>query len=106
MIRRARPKAAVLPPPFLQQDTYVCKELAFLDPTTGKPWGGDHIIRKRVWTSALAKAGIKYRNPYQTRHTFASTMLSAGKNPLWVAQQTGHKDWGMIRKVYGRWITE
>jgi integrase len=31
-------------------------------------------------------------------------MLSRGENPMWVAQQMGHKDWGMIRKVYGRWI--
>jgi integrase len=33
-------------------------------------------------------------------------MLSAGENPLWVASQMGHSDWGMIRKVYGRWIPE
>ncbi len=25
---------------------------------------------------------------------------------MWVAQQMGHKDWGMIRKIYGRWIPE
>ena len=47
-----------------------------------------------------------YRYPYQTRHTYASTLLSAGENPMWVAQQMGHADWGMIRKVYGRWIPE
>lgn len=47
-----------------------------------------------------------YRNPYQTQHTYASMMLSAGENPLWVAQQMGHKDWGMIRKRYGGWIPE
>ena len=33
-------------------------------------------------------------------------MLSAGENPMWVAQQMGHTDWGMIRRVYGRWIPE
>jgi integrase len=76
----------------------------FLDPTTGKQWDGDHIVRKRVWIPALNKARVKYRNPYQTRHTYASMLLSQGKNPMWVAQQMGHKDWGMIRKVYGRWI--
>ncbi|MBN4053362.1 tyrosine-type recombinase/integrase [Haliea sp. AH-315-K21] len=54
----------------------------------------------------MEKAGLKYRNPYQTRHTYASILLSSGKNPLWVAQQMGHKDWGMIRKVYGRWIED
>jgi integrase len=32
-------------------------------------------------------------------------MLSEGKNPMWVASQMGHADWGMIRKVYGRWIS-
>lgn len=79
-------------------------ERVFIDPVNDKPWKGDHIIRKRVWIPALSTAGIKYRNPYQTRHTFASMLLSSGKNPLWVAQQMGHKDWGMIRKTYGRWI--
>nr|WP_106593321.1 tyrosine-type recombinase/integrase [Marinobacterium halophilum] len=79
-------------------------ERVFHDPTTGKPWLGDHIIRKRIWIPALETAGVTYRNPYQTRHTFASMLLSSGMNPMFVAQQMGHKDWGMIRKVYGRWI--
>ncbi|WP_211256807.1 hypothetical protein [Gulbenkiania indica] len=25
---------------------------------------------------------------------------------MWVAQQMGHKDWGMIRRVYGRWMQD
>lgn len=79
-------------------------ERVFHDPKTAAPWAGDHFIRKRVWIPALKAADVEYRNPYQTRHTFASMLLSQGKNPLWVAQQMGHKDWGMIRKVYGRWI--
>ena len=79
-------------------------DTVFHDPKTNDQWSGDHIIRKRVWIPALKAAEVEYRNPYQTRHTFASMLLSAGKNPLWVAQQMGHKDWGMIRKVYGRWI--
>ena len=81
-----------------------CGPRVFNDPKTERPWANDQIIRKRVWMAALSRADIKYRNPYQTRHTYASMMLSSGKNPLWVAQQMGHKDWGMIRKIYGRWI--
>jgi len=76
----------------------------FHDSRTNQPWKDDQAIRKIVWTPALKKADVKYRNPYQTRHTFASSLLSSGKNPLWVAQQMGHKDWSMIIKVYGRWI--
>jgi integrase len=25
---------------------------------------------------------------------------------MWVAQQMGHKDCGMTRRVYGRWISD
>jgi integrase len=92
----------------LSQLTFTGKQsnIAFHDPRTNQPWHDDQAIRKTVWTPALKKADIKYRCPYQTRHTFASTLLSRGENPLWVAQQMGHKDWGQIRKVYGRWIPQ
>lgn len=76
----------------------------FLNPKTGEPWTGDRQIRESAWTHILRKAGVRYRNPYHTRHTYASMLLSAGENPMWVASQMGHKDWGMIRKRYGRWI--
>lgn len=78
----------------------------FHAPRADKPWSGGHFIKKRLWIPALYNAGVDYRNPYQTRHTFASMLLSDNKNPLWVAQQMGHMDWGMTRKVYGRWINE
>ncbi|MBL1142712.1 MAG: tyrosine-type recombinase/integrase [Proteobacteria bacterium] len=78
----------------------------FLNPRTEKPWTDDAPIRKTAWKPALIKAGVKYRKPYNTRHTFASIMLSSNTNPMWVARQLGHKDWGMIRKVYGRWIED
>jgi integrase len=54
----------------------------------------------------LRLAGVRYRRPYQTRHTYASMMLTAGESPMWVAQQMGHRDWGMIRRIYGRWISD
>jgi integrase len=54
----------------------------------------------------LRKAGVRYRNPYQTRHTFASTLLSSGANPLYVAKQMGHRDTEMITRNYGRWIEQ
>ncbi len=75
----------------------------FTNPITKKPWNDDTAIM-RHWQSVLKKSGIRYRNPYQTRHTYASLLLSAGENPMWVASQMGHADWGMIRKRYGRWI--
>lgn len=78
----------------------------FHNPRTNTPWEIDNQIRGTGWLPAIKAAGIPYRNPYQTRHTYASMLLSAGENPMWVAQQMGHEDWGMIRKRYGRWIPE
>lgn len=49
---------------------------------------------------------MRYRNPYQTRHTYASTLLSAGANPLYVAKQMGHRDTEMINRHYGRWLEQ
>lgn len=76
----------------------------FIDPRSHAPWRGGQSLRKRYWYPALREAGVRNRTPYQTRHTYASRLLSDGANPLYVAQQMGHRDWGMIRKVYGRYI--
>jgi integrase len=87
-----------------RQHTQLRGEEVFMNPRTGEPWEHDGPIRKTAWQPTLRKAEVRYRYPYQTRHTFASTLLSAGENPVWVASMMGHKDWAMIIKVYGRWI--
>jgi integrase len=78
----------------------------FTLPRTNTPIAHDQQIRKRIWLPAIKTAKVRYRNPYQTRHTFASTHLSIGANPWWLAQQMGHKDLEMILKRYGKWIPE
>lgn len=84
--------------------TFLADGRVFHNPRTGEPWLGDGPIRKTLWIPALKKAGVRYRYPYQTRHTFASMMLSAGESPMWVAQTMGHSDWTMIARVYGKWM--
>lgn len=66
-------------------------------------WKGDDQIWE-AWRTTLKRAGVRYRNPYQTRHTYASMMLSAGEHPMWVARQMGHADTTMIMRNYGRWM--
>lgn len=78
----------------------------FLNPLTGGPWEGDQPIRRTAWQPALRAALVRYRRPYQTRHTFASMMLTAGESPVWVAAQMGHSDLMMIARTYGRWIPD
>lgn len=84
--------------------TYLEGRVVFHDARHGKPFDGDQAIRKSFWIPTIRRAKVRYRNPYQTRHTYASMMLSAGEHPMWVAKQMGHKDWTMIARVYGRWI--
>ena len=89
-----------------KQHTWLKGHEVFQNPRTGQRWAGDQPIRKTMWAPALKRGGIRYRFPYQTRHTYASMMLSAGEHPMWVASQMGHADWTMIARVYGRWMPE
>ena len=70
---------------------------------TGRPLEVNNL-RKRVWYRALGAAGLRRRTMYQTRHTFASLMLSHGEDPLWVARMLGHTSLDMIFKHYGKFI--
>ena len=84
--------------------TFLAGVTVFHNPRTGEPWAGDRQVRNEHWTKVLKRAGVRYRYPYQMRHTFASQALSAGENVLWVAKQMGHKDWTVTAKKYARWI--
>lgn len=39
--------------------------------------------------------------PYDLRHTFASLLIAAGKNPLYIARQMGHHSAGFTLDTYG-----
>lgn len=85
--------------------TYLKGAEVFQNPLNLRRWNGDQQIRQ-MWVATMKKCGVRYRRPYQTRHTYASMMLSAGENPMWVAKQMGHVDWTMIAKVYGKWMPD
>lgn len=59
-----------------------------------------------TWSRMLRSANVPYRRFYQLRHTYASWALMNGADPMWLARQMGHSDWGMIRKIYGKWIPQ
>lgn len=77
----------------------------FLDARYGAPWAGEQALRKR-FMRICKKAKVRYRNPYQTRHTFGSTMLAAGHQPLRVAGWMGHEGPEMLYRHYARWIEQ
>lgn len=69
----------------------------------GRRMTPDHI-RKEVWMPALEKAGLDYRPPIQTRHSFATMMLSAREDVGWVQNMLGHASLQMIYQRYYAWI--
>lgn len=69
------------------------------------PWRGDQPLRRRFERICRA-AEVRYRNPYQTRHTFASNLLAAGHPAIKVARWMGHEGTEMLERHYGRWIEQ
>lgn len=75
----------------------------FENPVTGESWvSSDDLVK--YWHQALKALGIPERDPYATRHTFASLMLSAGVKLPYLANQMGHKNVSITLKTYACWI--
>ena len=77
--------------------------LVFPDPRTGVMWTDDEPPRELWWRPCLKRLGIRYRSPYETRHTYATMMLMAGMTPAFCARQMGHSMEVFLRK-YAKWI--
>lgn len=86
------------PATFLHQAGWI-----FPDPRTGERWTDDEPPRELYWRPCLKRIGMRYRSPYETRHTYATMMLMAGVAPAFAARQMGHSVETFLRK-YARWI--
>lgn len=86
-----------------RQHTQMAGGAVFQDPRYGTPWVDERAFRRSFWTPTLRHLGIRYRRPYNMRHTYATTMLMAGMNPAFCAKQLGHSV-EMFHKHYARWL--
>lgn len=72
------------------------------NPRTDKPYTLIARYGTGFWKKFLDDAGVRYRPFHQTRHTFASQMLSLADIPdSWIVNQMGHSDTTMLYKNYG-----
>lgn len=84
--------------------TLLAGEHVFHDPKTGRPWAYAKITDTRsFWASTLTKLGIRYRRPYNMRHTYATIGLMSGAKPGFLANQLGHS-LRMFFSVYAKWL--
>ncbi|WP_066155529.1 tyrosine-type recombinase/integrase [Aliarcobacter cryaerophilus] len=56
------------------------------------------------WHKLLKSLNLEKRSIYQTRHTFASNMLSNKEEPLWVSQMLGHKNLNITLEKYTKYL--
>lgn len=61
-------------------------------------------FRKNPWTTAFKEAGIRYKVPYTTRHTFAAWALTLRMDPNKLVNLMGHGSKKMIYEVYGNYV--
>ena len=78
----------------------------FQNPKTNERWNGDRAIRQGVWKPALRRAKVRYRRPYQTRHTYASMMLTADESIAWLSKQLGHSSVITTMTIYAKYIKD
>ncbi|MCT7489089.1 site-specific integrase [Aliarcobacter cryaerophilus] len=68
----------------------------------GKLFGSGVLVRK--WKNLLNKCNLEYRNIYQTRHSFASNMLSNKEDIFWVSKMLGHKNPNITLERYSKYV--
>lgn len=56
------------------------------------------------WVKAVAAAGVRFRVPYTTRHTFAAWSLIIDVDPLRLHKLMGHGSKKMVYEVYGAYV--
>ncbi|APW37118.1 integrase [Rhodoferax koreense] len=84
--------------------TFLANAHVWVNPASGKAWTTDAQLRKTLWVSLCKRAAVRYRNPYQVRHTWASSQITAGVNPWFVADQLGHVDVQLVFTTYGKFM--
>ncbi len=77
----------------------------FHDPRYGERWSDERAYRRSYWAPTLKRLGIRYRPPYNTRHTYATLMLMAGMKPGFCAGQMGHGV-DLFLRTYAKWIPD
>lgn len=72
--------------------------------TRGKGWTDASGIRKTYWYPLLKRLKIAARDLYNTRHTFATMMISRGEDITWVQNMLGHANSNITLSAYTKYI--
>lgn len=86
--------------------TFVGGSEVFKNPNTDAAWFESkdyNPFARSYWETVLKRLGMRYRRPYNMRHSYATAMLMSGMNHSWCAKQLGHSI-DMFQRTYTRWL--
>lgn len=86
-----------------KKHTFMQGQYVWHDPRSNGPWATENAFCKGYWLRTLKATGVRYRPPYNTRHTYATMLLMAGAKPAYVAKQMGHSVEVLLAN-YARWL--
>jgi len=86
-----------------RQVTQMKGDRVFQDPRYNADWKSEEAFQRVYWKRMLTRLGIRYRRPYNMRHTYATSMLMAGMKPAFCAKQLGHSVEVFLR-TYAKWM--
>ena len=86
-----------------KKHTFLAGESVFQDPRYDQGWIDERAFGRSFWKPTLKRLGIRYRRPYNCRHTYATQLIMANANHKWAAGQMGHSV-EMFQKTYTKWI--
>lgn len=91
----------------IRQKTFTLVNDSFVFLTIHKShYSTAQTISEGPWARALQFANLDYRYLYQTRHTFASLMISNNEDPLWVSKTLGHANLNITLTVYAKFVPD
>lgn len=63
-------------------------------------------FRDRIWKALLKTAKLRYRCVHATRHTYATRLIMAEANPVYVQKQLGHSSIQITVDLYTHWVEQ
>lgn len=83
--------------------TQIAGQEVFKNPRYGIGWVDTQDFIATYWVPTLKVLGIRYRRPYDMRHTYATALLMADVKVAMGAKQMGHSI-EMFLRTYAKWI--
>lgn len=69
----------------------------------GQGFSNAGTLTQNYWHPLLKRCLLGSRDFYNTRHTFATMMISNNEDILWVSKMMGHKDSSVTLKIYAKY---